>query len=98
MNVFEKRNITENYLEIVFYSRDKNEWERVFIEILGNAVKPPKSNPTREDSAITKDYGGIKADQTLFKKEIEGFVVIAMFWPWGDGDHVTLKAACIRRT
>jgi len=98
MNVFEKRNITGEYLEMVFYAKDKGEWEKIFVEILGGAVKPPSSKPTAEDAALTKNYGGIKTDQTLFKKEAEGVIVIAMFWPWQDGDHVTLKAACIRRT
>lgn len=88
-----KRAITDAYCELVFYSKDTAAWEKVITDLLGPAVKPPRANPSREDLRITEAYGGIQAGQTLFKKNFEGYAVMAMFWPWQDKAHATLKIA-----
>ncbi|MFA5087968.1 MAG: hypothetical protein WC552_02905 [Candidatus Omnitrophota bacterium] len=89
--IYEKRNITDDYGEIVFYSKDRDEWHKLFAEILGPAIKPEGAYPTPVHLDMTKNYGGIRSDQTLFKKEYEDSTVIAMFWPWQDGVCTTLK-------
>lgn len=96
-DIYEKRAITDKYYELVFHNKDKDELEKTLTGILGAAVKGPKAKPAKQDSLITKNYGGIHNDQTLFKKEFEGGTVIAMLWPWQDGAHITLKAAIIKK-
>ncbi len=49
-----------------------------------------------ELNGITKKpYGGIRPDQTLYKKVFDKYVLIAMIWPWGDQQHMTLKMPLI---
>ena len=95
LDIYEKRCITDEYCELVFFSKDTAEWKKILTDILGPAVKPPEIKPTKEDEFLTKDRGGIHDDQTLFKKLFGPLTVIAMFWPWQDGIHTTLKVAVI---
>ena len=91
LGIYEKRNITNDYVELVFYNKEQDEWNRIFTDILGSAIKPTGLEPTEDDLRLAKDYGGIRINQTLFKKEFDGVTIIAMFWPWQDGMHTTLK-------
>jgi len=91
--VREKRSVTDEYCELVFYSKDTDEWDKVFTEIFGKAVKPSGTKPTKEDLRLTENYGGIHANQTLYKKEADNTTIIAMFWPWQDNSNTTLKLA-----
>ena len=95
LSVYEKRSLEDGYSELVFYSKEANEWNRVVVDILGPAVKPAGVKPSQDHQNVTKEYGGIHANQTLFKKEYGDFSVIAMFWPWQDGIYVTLKIAVL---
>lgn len=97
LNIYEKRSVDEEYCELVFYNKELDKWEKIFTDALGSAVKPPETRPTREDMRLTNDYGGIEANQTLFKKDFDGATMIAMFWPWGDCEHTTLKIALLRK-
>lgn len=95
LGVYEKRTATDIYYEVVFYTKDTREWEKVLAGILGAAAKPPAVKPTKEDARITQEYGGIYQGQTLFRKQCGDSTVIAMFWPWQDGAHTTLKVALV---
>jgi len=89
--ICEKRISTQEYCELVFLSKETEKWHSIFTETLGPAVKPPGKIPNREHRLLTKDYGGIWFNQTLFKKDFEDAIIIAMFWPWRDNIHTTLK-------
>ncbi len=91
LDIYEKRSVTDDYCELVFHNKDNSEWESIITDFLGVAVKGPKAKPSKSDDLLTNEYGGINVGQTLFKKEFKGFTIIAMFWPWGDGGHTTLK-------
>ena len=91
LRVAEKRQITDEYGELVFYSEDEEKWSEILSDILGSAIKPAGIKPTKYDINLTNAYGGIRKNQTLFRREDDKSIVIAMFWPWGDGDHTTLK-------
>jgi hypothetical protein len=91
LNVYKKRCITDKYCELVFYSKDIDEWNKVFTDIFGQAIKPVGTKPTKDDLHLTKDCSGIYDNQTLFKKEFDDATIIAMFWPWQDGTLTTLK-------
>lgn len=93
---YEKRAVSDTYYEKVFCNTELAAWEKVLTDLLGVPAKPPKIKPTREDLALTKDHGGITANQTLFRKKLDDATVIAMLWPWGDGEHTTLKAALLK--
>ena len=97
LDIDEKRCISDDYNEIVFYSKEMDDWNRIFVDILGPAIKPAGVKPTEEDLSLTQNYGGIYKNQTLFKKDFEKATVIAMFWPWQDKVHTTLKMVLVQR-
>ena len=97
LEVFEKRSVSEDYLELVFFNKDMEGWNSIFIDIFGPPLKPQGINPTQEHSQLTSDYGGIQKNQILFKKDHDRGIVILMLWPWSDGEHITLKMAAINK-
>ncbi|MCK4809874.1 MAG: hypothetical protein KAS99_02930 [Candidatus Omnitrophica bacterium] len=96
LEISEKRDMSDDYTELVFYTKDLDEWNKIFIDTLGPAIKPPGIKASDNDMALTRDYGGIQDNQTLFKKEFESVVIIAMLWPWQDNEHITLKMALLK--
>lgn len=95
LDIYEKRGANDKYCELVVNNKEINECEKIFTDILGPAAKGPKIKPTKEDARLTREYGGIQPNQTLFKKEFAGLIVIAMLWPWQDNAHTTLKIALV---
>ncbi len=95
LGIYEKRNINDEYCELVFYNKETAYWLKIITDILGSAAKPQGIKPIQEHLRLTKDYGGIYAHQTLFKKEFGNATIIAMLWPWGDRTHTTLKIAIL---
>ncbi len=91
LKIYEQRFITDNYDELVFFNNELNEWNRIFVETLGSPIKPAGVEPTAEHLSISANYGGIDGNQTLFRKEFDAVTVVAMFWPWQDNVHTTLK-------
>jgi hypothetical protein len=97
LEIYDKRSVTDEYVELVFYSKEIDKWNRIFADVLGPAIKPPGIKPTEDDLHLTKDYGGIWGDQTLFKKDFNNTTIISMFWPWQDNIHTTLKTVLIKK-
>lgn len=97
LSVYENRLAGDDYCELVFFTKDTPEWEKVLTDILGSGIKPPQTPLGKEDVRLAAEYGGVHSGQTFFKKEIDSSVVIAMFWPWQDAEHTTLKIAFTRK-
>ena len=97
LEVAERRHQDETYCELVFYNREIDAWHTVFSEALGPPVKPAGQEPTKEVLRLTQAYGGIRTRQTLFVREFEDVTVVAMFWPWEDDEHTTLKMALLEK-
>ena len=97
LDIYEERFVADNYYEIVSYAKDKEKWIKLFTEILGPATKPVGTVPSKEDIELTQKYGGVRENQTLFKKQIGNTIVLAMFWPWQDEVRTTLKVAFIAK-
>jgi len=95
LNIEEKRTISEQYSELVFLNKDIEELHKIFAEIFGHPEKERGAKPSKDISNLTKDYGGVRENQTLFKKNETQTIIIAMLWPWGDNIHTTLKMATI---
>lgn len=87
----EKRCVDDEYVEVVVLNKQSEEWNKISQELFGPALKPAGAKPNKDALSLTEEYGGIRNDQSLFKKEIDGRPVMAMFWPWQDGIHTTLK-------
>jgi hypothetical protein len=95
LEITETRNLSDEYVEIVFLNRELNEWHKTLTAQLGAPRKPAGTEPTQTDQQITRSTGGIWANQTLFEKSFGDVSVIAKFWPWGDEVHTTLKMALL---
>jgi hypothetical protein len=97
LSIREKRCVTEDYIELVFYSKELEKWSRIISDILGPANKPAGVKPTTDDLNLTKNSGGIRFDQTLYGKVFKDDIIIAMFCPWQDDLHTTLKMTLLPR-
>lgn len=97
LNIYEERTVSSDYLELVFYTKETDQWNKLMVDILGEVVKPAGKKPTPADSELAKEYGGVYDNQTLFKKDFDEGTVLAMFWPWQDSVRTTLKLAFIKK-
>ncbi len=88
----------EDYLELVFFAKDIKQWNELFTGLLGPALKPAGQKPSALDLNLTREFRGIRSNQTLFAGKIENAAVLAMFWPWDDRQHVTLKLSARIKT
>lgn len=91
--VSEQRQRRETYVELVFFTRDTARWTEALSAHLGTPAKAAGTAPSESQRQAASPYGGIHANQTLFQGSPGGATVIAMFWPWQDGQHTTLKLA-----
>ncbi|NQT23230.1 MAG: hypothetical protein HQ579_07350 [Candidatus Omnitrophica bacterium] len=87
--------MNDKYCEIVIYNKEIDQWKKAFTDSLGTAVKSPEAKPTKEDIRLAEPYGGVRGNQTLFKKELGDSIMIAMFWPWRSAPYTTLKIALL---
>lgn len=96
LNIYEERKRTAEYDELVFYKSDIKDWDKVLKEIFGEAVKPEGAKPSQEAKTLTKDFGGIRSEQVLYKKDVEDGRILAMIWPWQDPQFATLKVVYLK--
>ena len=59
----------------------------------GVPFKPAGIQPSDKAASVTKNYGGIQKQQTLYYKNQDGVTDCAMIWPWNDGSRSTVKMA-----
>ncbi len=95
--IYQQRMVSDNYAEIVMYTKEIFKWSAIFNKILGDPVSPAGINPTSEDMRITKEYGGIFTAQTLYKKDFPDNTIITMFWPWQDSKRITVKVVILAK-
>ena len=95
LKVYEKRCITDDFIELVFYNDEIDEWHRILTAFLGDPSKPKGQEPSTKDLELTAKTGGIRIDQTLFEKDLSDGTIIAKFWPWQDDTHTTLRMALL---
>jgi hypothetical protein len=97
LEIFEKRCIDDEYAEIVIFTEYLDHCSKILEDFLGPAVKPSDLEPSKNHKKVADEFGGILKNQTLFQKDYDNIMVIAMFWPWENGKQVTLKIAITRR-
>ena len=97
LKIFEKRCINDAYAEIVFFTEQLDHWRKILEDSLGPAVKRSGLEPSKNHKKVADAFGGIFFNQTLFQKNYDDMMVVAMFWPWQNGKQVTLKIAATRR-
>ncbi len=95
LKIYEKRSLSTEFIELVFYNEDVSEWFNLLSSFLGPPVKPEGQQPSQKDLDITAKTGSIRVEQTLFEKEFDEGIIIAKFWPWKDNVHTTLRMALL---
>ena len=94
LEIYDMRRIYDHYGELVFEKKYVKEWIEALTELLGEPQKPAGNYPEEEDIELTKDYRGIRREQTLFFKKFDDCSILAMLWPWSSS-NVTLIVARI---
>ena len=89
----EIRKEDEGYYEFVIATRQLTQLYPIFEGYFGVPFKPPGIAPSEKAKNVTKNYGGIQKQQTLYYIHREGLSNCAMIWPWGDGSRATVKMA-----
>ena len=80
----------ENYFEAVILSKDMEGFSKKIEIFFGVAIWPSLNKlPPKVEIIVTK-FGGIMSGQKLYYKQADN-PAYAMFWPWQDGQRVTVK-------
>lgn len=95
LRIHEKRCNEDDFVELVFFNDEIDEWMRILTAFLGDPIKPQGQEPSSKDLELTARTGGIRINQTLFEKDLTDGTFIAKFWPWEDGIHTTLRMALL---
>jgi hypothetical protein len=95
--IYQQRTISEDYAEIVMYTKEIFKWKTIFDEIFGEPLSPAGIKPTKEDLELTRPFGGLFDEQTLYLQKFDGQKMLVMFWPWQDGKRVTIKIAFLKK-
>ncbi len=96
LKVFQQRRVADSYAEIVVNSGEIMKWHELFTGVFGPASSPAGVDASPEDMQLTREFGGISEEQTLYKKDFGSGYVIAMLWPWQNGEHITIKVICVK--
>ncbi len=95
LKIHEKRCLADDFVELVFFNEEIDEWHRILAAFLGDPIKPSGQEPSSKDLELTARTGGIRANQTLYEKDMTEGTIIAKFWPWEDAVHTTLRMALL---
>lgn len=87
----ELRNQSDSGLEFVIRNEKLTQLNSTLEKFFGTATKPAGVRPRGEEDALTSDFGGIMKNQTLYSLANGSVSHLAMIWPWGDGQHATVK-------
>lgn len=97
LEIHQQRRVSDSYAEIVIFNKEILFCSEIMEQLLGQPVSSAGIKPNAEDIELTKDFGGIFDEQTLYKKDFDRMRVLVMFWPWQDGEHTTLKVICLNK-
>ena len=80
-----------SFIEIVLYRKNLPEWLAALEGLMGPPVKAEGEKPDKKATRLAEPYGGVWVDQILFHSQGADGQIVAMFWPWQDKNHITLK-------
>lgn len=89
----EVRKEYDGYFEFVVSVKHLMNLYPLFERYYGVPFKPAGIAPSSKAQEVTKKYGGIQTQQTLYFASREEISDCAMIWPWNDGLRATVKMA-----
>lgn len=81
----------KDYLEAVILKDKLAKLIEKIEPAFGSPKLPSDSGLTVQAQKVINDLGGVRGNQTLYVLNTESSFILIMFWPWGDGQRVTLK-------
>ncbi|MFH0913430.1 MAG: hypothetical protein V1884_04025 [Candidatus Omnitrophota bacterium] len=81
----------DNYFEAVVVRDELTKLKERLEKFLGRSIYPSSDKLPPHIEKQIKEFGGIKAGQTLYFHGEGEKDVFVMLWPWQDGYHVTIK-------
>jgi hypothetical protein len=87
----ETRAQEKDYLEVVVTQDQLGPIVSVLEACFGPPLKPRGQRPSGDANRYAGPHGGVRANQTLYHRKHESSSEMALLWPWGSGDTVTVK-------
>lgn len=81
----------DNLFEGVVVKKELEKLNAQLKNFLGEPVYPSRNRLTHEVQETVDGFGGIKPGQTLYYKDSGNNRILAMLWPWQDGERTTVK-------
>ncbi len=87
----EHRAVLDDYCEIVIPAAELVKMNEVLAEYFGPPLKMQGDEPSEEAHKHAEAYGGIRSDQTMYLRNMESGLELALIWPWSCGTTFTVK-------
>ena len=97
LEIADRRYLTTDYLELVFFKQDFEKWDKLLSAFLGPVASHFDADPSPDHLEHTKPFGGVRKGQALYQKDFGDYIIIAMLWPWQNETHITLKMPLIKK-
>ena len=82
----------DDSFEGVIRKKDLEALNAKLVSVFGAPAWPSAAKLSTEVKLVIDPLGGVMAGQTLYFKHTDDFSVFVMLWPWGDKEHITVKA------
>lgn len=82
-----------DYFEAVLTQGHLSELTSRLDKAFGSPAWPSKTKLSPQIKKNIEEFGGVWEGQTLYFGSSEESSLLAMLWPWQDGEHITLKIA-----
>jgi len=81
----------DNFFEGVVIQQELEKLSGQLKNLLGEPVYPSKSKLAHKIRQRVDGLGGLMPGQTLYYKDLGADSILAMLWPWKDGQRTTVK-------
>ena len=81
----------DNLFEGVIIQQEMEKLNLQLKSFLGEPVYPSKNRLAHKLQKTVDGFGGIMPGQTLYYKDSGTDSILAMLWPWKDGQRTTVK-------
>ncbi len=88
---FDLREADSQHADLVVENDQLDAWINLLDQHLGSPLKKTGEAVNFDAKKLTKAFGGIQKNQTLYVKSYETHHLMAMLWPWQNNRHTTLK-------
>jgi len=81
----------DNFFEGVIVGEELNKLNQQLKNLLGDPVYPSQNRLAHKVRQSVDGFGGVMPGQTLYYKDLGVDSILAMLWPWKDGQRTTVK-------